>query len=172
MAARRKMTQKSGTDLEGQSDPHAPLESKKLLDAAKPVLEKLAADLLERAKGSAAVTAALQARHAAEQAARRTADPFLVWQGNLVDQVAAAWLLSCVFVRTLEDRGLLGQARLAGAGAADSQRQFLELAPSLGERDYLLTVFRELSRFPAARDLFDAKHNPVWLLTPSAQAAQ
>ncbi|WP_437602993.1 BREX-2 system adenine-specific DNA-methyltransferase PglX [Sorangium sp. So ce590] len=172
MAARRQSTQKNPTEIEGQSDPKAPLDSARLLVAARPVLKQLAEDLLVRARGSAAVTAALEARHKVEQEQRRTADPFVVWQTNLVDQVAAAWLLSCVFVRTLEDRGLLGGARLAGPGAADSQRIFLDLAPSLGERDYLLTVFRELSHFPAARDLFDAKHNPVWLLTPSAEAAK
>src|SRR5262249_37306512 len=70
------------------------------------------------------------------------------------------------------DRGLLADARLAGPGAADSQRLFFEMAPSLGERDYLLTVFREMCRFPAARALFDAEHNPVWLLGPSAEAAR
>jgi hypothetical protein len=172
MAARRKSTQANLSEISGQIDPKAPLDSKALLAAARPVLKLLAEDLLERAKASKAVTAALEARHKVEVEKRRTADPFVVWQTNIVDQVAAAWFLSCVFVRTLEDRGLLGGARLAGPGAADSQKQFLELAPSLGERDYLLTVFRELSRFPAAQDLFDARHNPVWLLTPSAAAAK
>jgi len=172
MAKERKRSSRTASDLQGHTDPRAPLDSAKLLAAARPVLLLLGKDLLARAKDSPAVTTALEARHAAEQAARRTADPFLVWQTNLVDQVAAAWMLSCVFVRILEDRGLIAQPRLAGAGAADSQRLFFELAPSLTERDYLLTVFRELSRFPAARDLFDARHNPVWLLTPSAEAAK
>ncbi|HEX7838638.1 MAG TPA: hypothetical protein VF469_14280 [Kofleriaceae bacterium] len=75
-------------------------------------------------------------------------------------------------MRTLEDRGLLKQVRLAGPGAEDSQRQFFQLAPSLTERDYLLTVFRELAHHPAARDLFDAEHSPVWKLSPSAAAAK
>ncbi|WP_437840177.1 BREX-2 system adenine-specific DNA-methyltransferase PglX [Sorangium sp. So ce1153] len=172
MVARRKNTQKGTAELEGQSDPRAPLDSKRLVETARPVLLRLAEDLLARAKASPAVTAALEARHKVEQEQRRTADPFPVWQMNIVDQVAAAWFLSCVFVRVLEDRGLISQARLAGPGAADSQRQFFDLAPSLAEREYLLTVFRELSRFPAARDLFDTKHNPVWLLTPSAEAAK
>ncbi|MCC6750663.1 MAG: BREX-2 system adenine-specific DNA-methyltransferase PglX [Deltaproteobacteria bacterium] len=159
-------------ELPGQADPRAALDGAGLLRAAQPVLKVLNADLLARAKGSPAVRAALEARHAADRAARRTADSFLEWQGRFIAQVGAAWLLSCVFVRTLEDRGLLGRARLAGPGAADSQRLFFELAPSLTERDYLLTVFRELCGFPAARDLFDARHNPVWLLAPSAEAAK
>ncbi len=65
---------------------------------------------------------ALRVRHAAEREARRTGDPLEVWERHFVTQVAASWLLSGVFVRTLEDRGLLGQNRIAGPGAADSQR--------------------------------------------------
>ncbi len=172
MPPRRKAAPKSTPEIAGHADPRAPLDSKRLLAAATPVLERLAADLLDRAKRSPAITSALEAQHRAEQSQRRTADPFLVWQASFVDQVAAAWLLSCVFVRTLEDRGLLAHARLAGPGAADSQRLFFEMAPSLGERDYLLAVFREMCRFPAARALFDAEHNPVWLLAPSSEAAQ
>ncbi|NUP07974.1 MAG: BREX-2 system adenine-specific DNA-methyltransferase PglX [Polyangiaceae bacterium] len=172
MAKAKKSPKRASSDLEGQSDPTAELDAGKFLAAARPVLKQLGEDLLARAKASRAVTLALEARHEAEKAARRTADAFTVWQSNLVDQVAAAWLLSCVFVRTLEDRGLIAQPRLAGPGASDSQRLFFDLAPSLAERDYLLTVFRELSHFPAARDLFDARHNPVWLLTPSAEAAK
>jgi hypothetical protein len=170
MAARKKKSKSA--ELTVQADPRAPLDTTAFLAEARPVLAALTADLLERADQSPAVTRGLEARHAAEQAAQRTAESFVTWRRSFVDQVAAAWLLSCVFVRTLEDRGLVGQARLGGPGATDSQRLFLELAPSLTERDYLLTVFRELTLLPAARDLFDAKHNPVWLLAPSARAAK
>jgi hypothetical protein len=130
-------------------------------------MAQLKDDLRARAKASPAVTLALKTRHAAERADKRTADSFVAWQDHFIEQVAAAWMLSCVFVRTLEDRGLLGHNRIAGPGALDSQRVFLELAPSLNERDYLLFVFKELTRLPAAKDLFDARHNPVWLLAPS-----
>jgi hypothetical protein len=165
MAARKKP---STADLAPQSDPRAPLDAPRLLSQAQALLSELEADLLDRARSSPAVREALRVRHDAERAARRTADPLTLWERHFVTQVAASWVLSCVFVRTLEDRGLLGHARIAGPGAADSQRLFFETAPSLTEREYLLTVFRELSRLPAARDLFDARHNPVWLLGPSA----
>jgi hypothetical protein len=170
MATRRKKP--TPADLAGNADPRAPLDAAALLDAAKPLLKDLAADLLARADGSRAVTEALQARHAQEQKAERTADAYPEWRRGLVEQVAAAWLLSCVFVRTLEDRGLLGKNRIAGPGAQDSWKAFLQFAPSLSEREYLLTVFRELGRLPAAADLFDARHNPVWLLAPSAEGAR
>src|SRR5260221_13050873 len=107
MATRRKKP--TPADLAGNADPRAPLDAAALLHAARPLLKELAADLLARADGSGAVTEALQARHAQEQKAERTADAYREWRRALVEQVAAAWLLSCVFVRTLEDRGLLGK---------------------------------------------------------------
>lgn len=167
------MTKKtSKKDLAEQVDPRAPLDSAALLAASRPVLAKLEADLLERVKASPAVTAALDARYQAEKTNQRTAESFAGWTNALATQVAAAWLLSCVFVRTLEDRGLLKQRRLAGPGSEDSQRQFFALAPSLTERDYLLAVFRELSHHQAAKDLFDAHHSLVWKLSPSAEVAK
>lgn len=159
-------------DLPAQEDPRAALDPAQLLRAAQPVLKTLAEDLLERARSSAAVTSALTARHGHEVSSERTAEPYDVWLRAFVEQVAAAWLLSCVFVRVLEDRGLVDQQRIAGQGALDSQQLFFELAPSLSERDYLLMVFRELSELPAGAQLFDARHNPVWLLTPSAEGAR
>jgi hypothetical protein len=170
--ARAKKSKSKLSELEGQPDPRAALDSAGLLSACRGVLARLEADLLERTKASPAVTRALEARYEAEKKAERTAESFAGWTALLATQVAAAWVLSCVFVRTLEDRGLLKQARLAGPGAEDSQRQFFQLAPSLTERDYLLTVFRELAHHPAAKDLFDARHSPIWKLSPSAAAAK
>lgn len=169
MAAKKKS---SAVELASQVDPRAPLDGSLLLSRAQALLVELEADLLARARASAPIREALRLRHEVERTARRTADPIEVWERHFVTQVAASWVLSCVFVRTLEDRGLLGRNRIAGPGAADSQRLFFEICPSLTEREYLLTVFRELARLPAARDLFDARHNPVWLLGPSAELAK
>ncbi|MCB9660514.1 MAG: BREX-2 system adenine-specific DNA-methyltransferase PglX [Sandaracinaceae bacterium] len=172
-ATKRGSKKKQGlADLPAQADPRAPLDAALLLTSARGVLAILEKDLEARIEHSPAVTRALKAQHAHEKADERTADAFPQWRDAFVEQVAAAWLLSCVFVRVLEDRGLLGQHRLAGPGAADSQRTFFEMAPSLTERDYLLLVFRELSRLPAAAGLFDAQHNPVWKLAPSAEGAK
>ncbi|MBK9034621.1 MAG: hypothetical protein IPL61_25710 [Myxococcales bacterium] len=100
--------------LAGTDDPRAPLDSAALLDAARKVLARLEADLRQRAEASPAVTLALRDQYEREKAAQRTAESFAGWTAALATQVAAAWLLSCVFVRTLEDRGLLRQARIAG----------------------------------------------------------
>ena len=61
MARRRKKPKLA--DLPGQSDPTAPLDSALFLSAAQPVLKKLDADLLKRAKESPAVTATRHAAH-------------------------------------------------------------------------------------------------------------
>jgi hypothetical protein len=155
-----------------QSDPRAPLDAAAFLSAAQRVLAVLRDDLLTRADESPGVTEALKAQWEVEKAAKRTGDPWEVWRRRVVVQVAAAWVLSLVFARTLEDRGLLERNRIAGPGATDSQEQFRGIAPYLSDRDYLLTVFGELSNLPAAKDLFDPAHNPVWKLGPSIDGAR
>jgi hypothetical protein len=126
----------------------------------------LVPDLRDRAK-SPKITTALRLSYEREREARRTADTFEQWVARTVEQVGAAWVLSVVFVRTLEDRDLLDHRRIAGEGATDSEQMFFEMCPSLTARDYLMTVFREQSNLPGAKDVFDAKHNPVWRLSPS-----
>ena len=161
----------ANADRPGVADPTAPLEGGELLTAARPVLSQLRTDLEARASDPG-VTRALELRYEEEKKHKLTGDSFAAWREARVAQIAASWFLSCVFVRTLEDRGLLGQARLAGAGAMDSQAMFFQLAPSLTERDYLLFVFRELAELPASRALFDRAHALVWQLSPSAEAAK
>lgn len=163
---------KSKFEFAPQSDPAAPLDSAAFLAAAGPVHRHLIEDLVARADQSKAVTAALNKQWRKEQAAGRTADGYQVWRRRLAGQVSSAWILSVVFARTLEDRGLVDQNRIAGPGAEDSQKVFFQLAPYLTERDYLYTVFRELCRLPAARELFGEKHNLVWRLAPSAEGAR
>ena len=123
-------------------------------------------DLTARAK-QPAIEHALRQRWEAEKAGSRTAAGLDEWVGHMVEQVGAAWILSCLFVRVLEDRGFLDRRRIAGEGAADSLQHFIEIAPSLTERDYLLTVFRELASFPGAADVLGPAHNPAWRLSPS-----
>jgi hypothetical protein len=137
----------------------------------RPVLKLLHADLVERAK-EPGVSAVLKAAWEKEKKAKRTAAGFEPWRRARCMQVAAAWVLSVVFVRTLEDRGLLARRRIFGPGAEDSEAQFIALAPYLTPRDYLLTVFRELAKLPGSEAVFDPRHNPVWVLGPSADAAR
>lgn len=145
----------------------------KLLQPALKALEK---DLLARAKTDR-VEAGLKAAWEDEQKAGQTGMGFEPWRRERVTQLAVAWILSVVFVRTLEDRGYI-EPRVAGASlealraAEDRETLFTQVAPALGPREYLLAVFRELSKLPGARDVFDTKHNPIWVLSPSSEAAQ
>jgi hypothetical protein len=138
-----------------------------LLAVLHPALAALEEDLAVRAE-DAGVQAALKQEWAAERDARRTADPFAVWTDRRVGQIAAAWLLSLLFVRTLEDRGL-APPRLKGG--ADARAHFRRLFPYLNDRDYLRAVFTGLSHHAVVRDVFDPAHNPVWTLGPSPDAA-
>jgi hypothetical protein len=145
----------------------------KLLQPALKALEK---DLLARAK-TERVEAGLRRAWEDEQKAGQTGLGFEPWRRERVTQLAVAWILSVVFVRTLEDRGYI-DPRVAGASgdalraAEDREALFLQVAPFLGPREYLLAVFRELSKLPGARDVFDTKHNPVWVLSPSSEGAK
>lgn len=163
---------KSTPSLAGQTDPRAPIDGAAFLKAAQPVLELLTKDLLERVDASAAVGRAMRAQHGKELGAKRTADAYEQWRRQVVVQIAASWLLSCVFVRTLEDRGLVAQARIAGPGATDAQETFFAVAPFLTERDYLRAVFTELEHVPVCAALFDREHNLAWRLAPSAAATK
>jgi len=143
------------------------LDATDLLNRLRPVLTRLEADLLERT-ADPGVQHALADEHARETEARRTADPLEVWTHFRVTQIAAAWVLSLLFVRTLEDRDLVPHRLKA---SDDHRAQLRALAPYLNDRDYLLLVFRELTRYRGVRDVFDAAHNPVWTLGPSAEVA-
>jgi hypothetical protein len=129
-------------------------------------------DLEERAQ-QPSVAEALKHQYALDRALGRTADDIDDWTTRTLEQIGVAWILSCVFVRTLEDRGYLTHSRIAGEGAADSQHIFLqELFPELRERDYLLAVFREVSHLPGGEDVLGPRHNAAWRLSPSAEVVR
>ncbi|AUX42289.1 uncharacterized protein SOCE26_037190 [Sorangium cellulosum] len=128
-------------------------------------------DLKERARPEN-VREALRQQWAQEKKQHRTADDFDDWIPRTLEQIGVAWILSCVFVRTLEDRGYLTHARIAGEGAADAEELFFRLFPSLSVRDYLLAVFRELSHTPGGDDVLGPRHNPAWRLAPGVEATR
>jgi hypothetical protein len=159
---------KKDASAKSPKTPKKPRKEQTLTSALAALLaKKLLPDLAERAK-EPGVAEALAAQHAREREAKRTADRYEDWSARLLEQVGAAWILSCVFVRTLEDRDLLSQRRLAGPGATDAEQLFFELFPAAPLRDYLLTVFKEIGRYPGAAELLGPAHNPAWRLAPSS----
>lgn len=130
-------------------------------------------DLRARVEESPSVKRALDDALARERAAGRTADDPIAYRERTLEQVGAAWLLACVFVRFLEDRGFVSHRRLAGDGAVDAQERFGAAFPGLAgnAREYLLAVFREAGNFPGARELLGARHDVARRLGPSAGVA-
>ena len=58
--------------------------------------------------------AAWQSDYQAEREAGRTGEAFGAWREGMLTQAAVAWLLGCVFVRFMEDNGLVDEALLSG----------------------------------------------------------
>ncbi len=88
-------------------------------------------------------------RAAAEQlhADENVGEDFEVWTDLLSRRAAVLWVLKSVYVRVLEDRGLLSPKRIVGGS---SSQLFASLAPDLGDTAYLRWVYRDLSHRAAA----------------------
>ena len=113
----------------------------------------------------------------AARSAERTAATFETWLAERVTQVAVGWVLGTVFVRFCEDNGLIKYPYIAGPGsrlqlAQDLQQDFFAKIPELTDRDWLIAAFDALSVSPVAAGLFDRRHNPMWTISPSHDAAK
>ncbi|NYH55735.1 hypothetical protein HNR06_005324 [Nocardiopsis arvandica] len=131
--------------------------------------------------------AALKREYQRARDAERTATTEGAWREGQVTQAAVAWVLATVFVRFCEDNGLLEQPFIAGPkGEHDRYNIAQELkdawvlqgrsenpdAPELTDRDWLEHAFEQMSVSSVMAGLFDKKHNPMWSITPSHQAAK
>jgi hypothetical protein len=137
-------------------------------------LQRIEADLLERSKSTEVpeVPAALRAEYEKASRAERTAQNYEDWRTDTITQAAAAWVLSCVFVRFLEDNSLIDPPKIAGPGerlarARDEHELYFRSHPQHTDREYLLSIFDELAKLPGTRDIF-GEHNaindlPNWL---------
>ncbi|MFI0467725.1 BREX-2 system adenine-specific DNA-methyltransferase PglX [Saccharopolyspora sp. 5N102] len=109
--------------------------------------------------------------------AERTAAPFESWRDERVTQVAAAWVLGTVFVRFCEDNGLIPEPFIAGPGerlaiAEERHEEHFKQRPQDNDRDWIVAAFDNLAAaHTTAAGLFDRRHNPLWEITPSFEAA-
>jgi hypothetical protein len=96
-------------------------------DLRKLVEKDLLPSLRKRAAAESSIDQALRAVHRAAKEARRTGFAFEVWLDDYLTQVGVAWVLGCVFVRFMEDNGLVDAKdnfpRIAGPGPALRQAQ-------------------------------------------------
>jgi len=107
--------------------------------------------------------------------AQRTGLGYEVWRDQRITQVAAGWVLACVFTRFCEDNQLLDEVWLAGpaerlAEARDRQLHFGRENLGSSDLDYLQAAIRRLTDFPVTARLVD-RHNPRTLLDPTPDAA-
>jgi hypothetical protein len=153
------------------------INATRLLDDLKRLLRRLEGDLCERADAIAEMRATLEREYQAARGAGRTREAFEVWREGMLTQVVAAWLLGCVFVRFLEDNGLVEEALISGPGerrnhAAERQILYFQEHPLDSDRDYLYAAFRVVAKLPAVAMLFDERHNPIWAYGISGDAAK
>ncbi|MFD0923938.1 BREX-2 system adenine-specific DNA-methyltransferase PglX [Saccharopolyspora rosea] len=143
-------------------------------------LRKQVVDLEEDLRvrsGEAEFAEKLRAEYAEAFQAERTAAPFESWRDERVTQVAAAWVLGTVFVRFCEDNGLIPDPFIAGPGerlaiAEERHEEHFKQRPKDNDRDWIIAAFDNLAAaHPTAAGLFDRRHNPLWEITPSFEAA-
>lgn len=152
----------------------------KNLQSLLPHIEK---DILAYSESNAELSEHLQSEYRAAVEAERTAEHFVSWREAQITQAAVAWVLTCVFVRFLEDNGLLNEPVLAGPVKDAQGRNALQQAkermvayfnenPTFEERHYLLDLFAELEKYPVIAELLDHRHNPLWQIPVSADGAK
>jgi hypothetical protein len=147
-----------------------------LVSNLKKLLGQLEDDLRERAADVPTLGASLQSAYQRAKQAERTAQPFETWREEHLTQAAVAWILACVFVRFIEDNELIDTPLLGGAGprldqAKDQRTIYFQQHPTDSDRDYLYYGFRQVEALPAAGQLFDKRHNPLWVLGVSGDGA-
>ena len=141
-------------------------------------LKALEGDLRQRIDDLPDLKASLQAEWQAAADAKRTNEPFQSWADQVITQAGVHWLLSCTFLRFVEDNGLVDRPWLGGtpesgrlALARDRHDAYFRQHPAETDREYLLDAFREAGTLPGLRTFFDEGHNPVFRLAPSGDAA-
>ena len=149
-----------------------------LLKDLKKQVSALEDDLRERSEAVPEFRAKLKDEYQRARDGSRTAATYGAWRDERVTQAAAAWVLGCVFVRFCEDNGLIEWPFLAGPGerlrdAEERHEAFFRDSPQSNDRDWLESAFQHLiDANETAAGLFDRRHNPLWELTPSYEAAR
>lgn len=141
-------------------------------------LKRLEASLRQRIEEVPELHASLQAEWQAARDAGRCAETFETWVDQVITQAGVHWLLSCVFLRFIEDNELVDRPWLGGtpesgrlALARDRHEAYFRTYPTESDRDYLLAAFREAGTLPGLHTFFDEAHNPVFRVGISGDAA-
>ncbi|MBK6520467.1 MAG: BREX-2 system adenine-specific DNA-methyltransferase PglX [Polyangiaceae bacterium] len=119
-----------------------PADRNRLTAALAQHVAAIAADLRQKLRGLAEGSAAVRARAEQLHQDERVGEDFDVWTDVLSRRAAVLWVLKTVYVRVLEDRGLLRPGRLLDI---EAQQLFEKLAPHLGETAFLRWIFKDLA---------------------------
>ena len=115
-----------------------PADRAKLTTALRDHVAKVADNLRAKMRTEGVVRERAKKLHADEQ----VGEDFDVWTDLLARRAAVLWVLKSVYVRVLEDRGLLSPGRILDV---EAQQLFERLAPNLGETAFLGWVYRDLA---------------------------
>ena len=85
-----------------------------------------------------------------------------------IEETAAAWVIACLFVKVLEERGYI-EYGLAGEGVEDRERALL--AESSSPRDYLMHLLAVIGQHPACDSILGRANRSLWDLTPTEECA-
>src|SRR5262249_60708622 len=153
------------------------IEASRLLKDLKRLLRTLEADVRVRLDDNPEVRAGLEQEWQDARTVGRTARALEDWLDEEITQAAVHWILGVVFLRFIEDNGLVERPWLSGpterlALARDRYEAFFREHPTLSDREYLQSCFREAETLPGVKGLFDKRHNPLWRLERSGGGAR
>jgi hypothetical protein len=154
------------------------INRKELLKDLQRQVHRLEDDLREQAAELDEVHARLRAEYDRAFKLGRTAATWTAWRDDRVTQAAVAWVLGTVFVRFCEDNGLLASPYLAGPSAErmtlaeEAQEQFFRDRQSETDRGWLLASFDAIRVAQAGDFLFSQRHNPLYQIPVSHDAAK
>ncbi|MGN9891768.1 BREX-2 system adenine-specific DNA-methyltransferase PglX [Micromonospora sp. L31] len=153
------------------------IDRKLLLSDLQKQVKNLEKDLREQAESVEEVRLRLRGEYDHAFKVGRTAATWAAWRDERVTQVAVAWVLGTVFVRFCEDNGLLPDPYLAGPGdrlvlAEEAEAQFFRDRPEETLRGWLEQGFDAIATTQAGKSLFDKRHNPLYQIPLSHDAAK
>jgi hypothetical protein len=137
------------------------IDAQALLRDLKRMVRDLEKDLRE-AHANPAASRGIEAEWKKAHDAGRTAHSLETFREDAFTQAAVHWVLACVFLRFIEDNGLVERPWLAGPGerlalARDRHVDYFRRNPRDADVDYLIACFDEAAGLPGLAGLFDGE---------------